>query len=301
MNKKRLLIILFAVLAFSLAYAVWRFPRQERVTPQAKGVAQEKRRQPVKKKELAETSPITSDDLRVRLELLNHEDGGSVHPRRDLFASLATGREGVTVVAPPPIAVIAAPPPPPAPVVEEPISQPALASTPSAQFAFLGFLQKEVERTIFLADGGEIFVVKKGDRFGHDRQYIISELTAERLVIQNRENQTPVTLSLTDTKPSLAAVDLPRNEVRPARPIAGRSPMAARLGSSALPAEEMQEEGESAAAGIPAAEQGILRPLQRSNLNNIFSEDKEQSKARPVIPPHLERPGIVMPSEEVPR
>jgi hypothetical protein len=300
MNKKRLLIILFGILVFSLAYAVWRFPRQERVTPQANGATQEKRRNPAKKKVMVETSPVASDDLRVRLDLLSRDEGGSTRPRRDLFAFLPTGREAVVASPPPVVAAVASPPPPSAPV-EEP-TPPAPPPLPSTQFAFLGFLQKEVEKTIFLAEGGEIFVVKKGDWFGRGQQYFISELTAERLVIQQRENQPPITLSIAETRLALAN-DLARSDVRPARPLAARSPIAARqTGSSAPPPEETaQEESEPTAAEIPAAEQGIIRPLSRSDLNNIFSEDKEQSNARPVIPPQLARPGLVMPSEEVPR
>ncbi|MFA5516516.1 MAG: hypothetical protein WDA20_09545 [Desulfuromonadales bacterium] len=265
MNKKRLLIILVGILTLSLLYAHWGAPRQERIADPA-------RRPATGKNTVASaqgggaSSMAGGDDLRVRLELLQREEGRPSKPRRDLFAPLYKNKPQAAPAPPlPPPVAVAVPVPLPS------VASPLVRQPPPAQFAFLGFLQKEVEKTVFVSTGDEIFVVKNGDRFGRERQFAIAELTAERLVIRQDDRPQPITISLRDGGPAAAPerragqpYDLSR-----ARPRPMETPMEESAEAMEVPEnDESQSMPEAQAPRQP----GLLQPVPRSDFNAIFSE-----------------------------
>lgn len=269
MSQKRLLRILLVVLGIALAYAWWQTPRQEQLPPSAMAGKSSGRAASGKAAAQAETG--------VRLDLLVRDPAPYPGFQRDLFSPLYA----VTVAppAPPP------PPPPPPPVLPPP--PPPIAPTAGlasataelARFTFLGYLQKEGERTIFLTAADEIFLVKNGDSFGRSKQFQITELTADRLVIRQGEAPQPIVISLVE-QASLAPARTPStmpagNRFRP-----GGAPAAP---FSPPPPVAQEEESPAEAGSVPTAEpaptsapQGegegepLLKPLPRSNFNNLF-------------------------------
>ncbi len=294
MNKKRLLIILFGMLALSILYAVWRTPRQEHTAASRPGAPIGKKEPKVGEKD----SPAAAgDELHVRLELLQRDTKGASRPRRDLFSPLFTIRPQVSKpAAPTPLPVIAAPPP------QVVLAPPAPPLPPPVQFEFLGFLQKEVEKTVFISAAGEIFIVKNGDRFGRERQFTVAELTADQLVIRQNDRLQPITLSLKETGNSAFSGGAPPrgalsgSRVLRAPPPRMRPPPPVEDTLEPLPAEEGTE-AENPPAAEPPPDAGMLQPVPRSNFNNLFSDDghRTTTPGRPALD------GVPMPPEEVPR
>lgn len=187
MNRKIVLGCLLGVLGLSLTYAISYSPRQEPVT--APSV-----RPPVRSAATGKDRPaeLPVEELRVRLEILERQAEPFPGIRRNLFGSL----------------VIVAPPPPPPPVLPPPVAAPPIpveaplaeevARQELARFTYLGFLEKGKGKTIFLSGANELFLVKKGDRFGGKRQFLVKELAPDRLIIQQGDDPRPIVLSLVE-------------------------------------------------------------------------------------------------------
>ena len=79
--------------------------------------------------------------------------------KKNIFAPIFRDLSKLPPVKP---VIPAPPPPPPPPVVTQPTVSPVEREL--AQFTFLGFLEKDRKKTIFLAKNKEIFLVKKGER-----------------------------------------------------------------------------------------------------------------------------------------
>jgi hypothetical protein len=65
-----------------------------------------------------------------------------------------------------------------------------------AAFTFLGFLKKEQRKTIFLAKGKEIFLVRKGDRIAG--KYEAVEISDEALTISLLEDGGEIVIPLVE-------------------------------------------------------------------------------------------------------
>jgi hypothetical protein len=78
-----------------------------------------------------------------------------------------------------------------------------------ASFTFLGFLLKDGVKTIFLSSNNEIFVVKKGDRFGKDKHFLVTELTPEMLTIRQNDDPRSITVPLAEQTPLVPTVQGP--------------------------------------------------------------------------------------------
>jgi len=201
MNRQRaLLAALIAAFACSLVYSFLRMPRQksvDKLTYQPGMTAT-----PVKSVQNRD-----SDGARVRLELLERINGVPPTGGRNIFQPLfATGVKKSSIPLPPP------PPPPekrlplpPLPVQAPPPPQ-AVEPTPLqrdlATFTFLGFLKKENRKTIFLSNGKEIFVVKKGDKISG--RYDVTSLTDEALTILSLQDGGEIVIPLVENRPLAA-------------------------------------------------------------------------------------------------
>jgi hypothetical protein len=147
------------------------------------------------------TRQAAADDAAlVRLDLLD-QAGGRAHPGgRNIFRSgLAVEVKKVKIPLPPP-------PPPPQkvvpPVVVAPLPavvEPTPLQRDMATFTFLGFLKKESRKTIFLSNGKEIFLVKKGDRIAG--KYDVTSLTDEALTISSLQDGGEILIPLVENKP----------------------------------------------------------------------------------------------------
>ena len=93
-------------------------------------------------------------------------------------------------------------PSPPAPPVQSQ-APPVIEQTPAqrllASFTFLGFMKKDSLKKIFLTNGKEIFVVKKGDKIAN--KYDVTSLTDESLPITSLLDSGEIVIPLIENRP----------------------------------------------------------------------------------------------------
>jgi len=192
MNRQKLVLTaLLALLSCSLVYAFLRMPRQKTVeklkylpgmTAPASKVPQNK----------------SADTARLRLDLLEPKQARSFSGGKNIFYG-AFAEAPKKTVTPLPL-----PPPPPEKKQPPPVPPPAVAEpTPlqkeMAKFTFLGFLKKENRKTIFLSNGKEIFLVKKGDKIAG--KYDVTSVTDETLTISSIKDGGEILIPLVENRP----------------------------------------------------------------------------------------------------
>ena len=171
MNRQRLILtVVLGLLVLAIGSSIIRFPRQKKVEKQTftKG---------------SETAGVKSkatvgEETRVRLDLLQKNQVGFTGFKKNIFIPIFRDISKLPPVKP----VIPAlpPPPPPPPVVAQPTVSPLEREL--AQFTFLGFLEKEKKKTVFLTKNKEIFLVKKGERIAE--KYEAVTISNEALTIR---------------------------------------------------------------------------------------------------------------------
>lgn len=197
MNRQKLILaVLLVLFVCSLIYSFIRMPRQKRVEKlkYQQGMVAE----PVRTRQAA-----ADDAARVRLDLLDQAGGRAHSGGRNIFRSgPAVEVKKIKIPLPPP-------PPPPQmvvpPVVVAPppaVVEPTPLQRDMATFTFLGFLKKESRKTIFLSNGKEIFLVKKGDRIAG--KYDVTSLTDEALTISSLQGGGEILIPLVENKPLAA-------------------------------------------------------------------------------------------------
>lgn len=102
---------------------------------------------------------------------------------------------------PPPPAVITKPAPLPVPVPFPVITTraPSSAQIESGKFKFLGFLQKEGDKKIFLSKEKEVFIVKKGDSIG---MFQVSDISENSVTLTSRNSNEEFRLTIEEMKPT---------------------------------------------------------------------------------------------------
>lgn len=103
------------------------------------------------------------------------------------------------------------PPEPPPPVILPKLSAPAPsfpvmtskgpspAQIEAGKVKFLGFLQKEGDRKVFLSREKEVFIVKKGDGIGNLQ---VGEITDNSVTLLSRDGTEKFRLTIEDVKPT---------------------------------------------------------------------------------------------------
>lgn len=98
------------------------------------------------------------------------------------------------------------PPPPPPPVVAQKAVFPVIttkgpspAQIESARIKFLGFLQREGDRKIFLSKDKDVFIVKKGDNIG---SYQVGDITDSGVTLIFKDTKEEFRLTIEDNKPT---------------------------------------------------------------------------------------------------
>jgi len=197
MNRQRLVLTVFLGLFIcSLLYAFLRMPRQKTVEKLTylPGMTAQKSRAPQNR---------SDDTARVRLDLLEVKQGRSFSGGKNIF-------HGIFAEAPKKVVIpLPLPPPPPEkkqlpmlPVEVKPppaVVEPTILQREMATFTFLGFLKKENRKTIFLSNGKEIFLVKKGDKIAG--KYDVTSLTDETLTITSVNDGGEILIPLVENKP----------------------------------------------------------------------------------------------------
>lgn len=169
MNRQRLVLAgLLIVLVLAIISSVVRFPRQQ---------AAQQAAIPTGQGATGTRGGAAAADTRVRLDLLRKDQARFTGFRKNIFAPIFRDLGKLPPVKP----VIPAPPPPPPPPVA---AGPAVSAVEQelAQFTFLGFLEKDRKKTVFLARNKELFLVKKGDRIAN--RYEATSITADALTIR---------------------------------------------------------------------------------------------------------------------
>lgn len=102
---------------------------------------------------------------------------------------------------PPPPVVILKPAPPPVPASFPVITTkgPSPAQIESGRIKFLGFLQKEGDRKIFLSKEKEVFIVKKGDNIG---LFEVGDISDSSVTLIARDTKEEFKLTIEDVKPT---------------------------------------------------------------------------------------------------
>lgn len=193
MNRKKLILTIL-ILAFVAAatYSYIRMPRQ-------KTVAELKFVPGMKATPRVSKTPQATDDLRLRLDLLDQQSARFAGYKRNLFKPIFYEEQKSLPAPPPPpppkpqaIKPVAPPPPPPA------AEQPTPLQRDMASFTFLGFLKKGEKKTIFLSSNKEIFLARKGDRLSG--KYEVTNITDEALVITSLDGG-EIVIPLVENKP----------------------------------------------------------------------------------------------------
>lgn len=196
MNRQKLILtILLALFACSLVYSLVRMPRQKTVDRSKYQGSQQSVGKPLK------VSPA-EDSARVRLDLLDRAAGAYRGGGRNVFRGEFSGevkKPRIPLPPPPPPPAQVTVPPPPAAVSPPAQVEPTQLQRDMANFTFLGFLKKDTRKTIFLSNGKEIFLVKKGDRIAG--KYDVASLTDEALTITSILDGGEILIPLVENKP----------------------------------------------------------------------------------------------------
>lgn len=275
MSRQRLILtLLLGLLLLALGYSYWATPRQQKVAPKGSPAASQER---------DGTGSVDAGVSRgtLRLDLL--ERNGEAFPgvKRDLFS--------LTKPAPPappkPVQPLppVRPPQPQTPIVDQ---EPGSMARALGQFTFLGFLQKDGQKTLFLGNQGEIFVAKKGDAFGKHKEFVITEVSNESLTIRQGSGPGLITVSLIEQRPLTPA---------PPRPQPFQTPR------SGLPPMVIQPLPEDVAR--QEAEGGMVEPVPEEIQDVVEEEPAEVPQpaifgpSRPMLlPPAPPSPGSSVPS-----
>lgn len=89
--------------------------------------------------------------------------------------------------------------PAPAPFPVMTSKSPSPAQMESGKVKFLGFLQKEGERKVFLSKEKEVFIVKNGDSIGNLQ---VGEITDNSVTLQSKDGTEEFRLTIEDVKPT---------------------------------------------------------------------------------------------------
>jgi hypothetical protein len=193
MNRQRMVLTVFlGLFVCSLLYAFLRMPPQKTVEKlkYVPGMTAQVSRA---------TQSSGADIVRLRLDLLELKQGRSFTGGKNIFyGAFAEAPKKPVIPLPPP------PPPPPPPVPVETklppaVAEPTLLQREMAKFTFLGFLKKENRKTIFLSNGKEIFLVRKGDKIAG--KYDVTSLTDETLTISSIKDGGEIHIPLVDNRP----------------------------------------------------------------------------------------------------
>lgn len=277
MSRQRLILtLLIGLLLLALGYSYWATPRQQKVAAKSPATSAQ-----------GETGKDSVDAAvprgTLRLDLLRRDGEDFPGFKRDLFSLTKPAPPAPPKPVPPPMPVR-----PPQPLPPSDGQEPGSIARALGQFTFLGFLQKDGQKTLFLGNQGEIFVAKKGDAFGKHKEFVITEVSNETLTIRQGSGSGLITVSLVEQRPLTPAPPRPQ----PPQPQSQRG---------GLPPMVIQPLPEDIAR--QAAEGGDVEPVPEEVQEVVEEEPAEVSQplqfgpSRPMLlPPAPPSPGPSAPS-----
>lgn len=212
MNRKRLaLAILLGVFAVCLVYAYLAMPRLEKAPPRSSS----QRARSVDTGDLKSEKAKSSD--RIDFAFLISEPEDFPGAKRDIFRF--GQHRPVRTEIPTPVAESL-----PAEAVVNTAIMPEVVpmqvvQRSLGQFTFLGFLDKGGEKTVFLSSGGNLFLVKQGERFGVDREFHVAEIDNKLLKVSHSGRNGLIEIPLIEQQKLAASASspavVPRDPVAP--------------------------------------------------------------------------------------
>lgn len=200
MNRKRVILAaLLGVLAFCLLYAYLATPRLEKAPPR-------KASQRVQRSvTVAGALESKGAQERINFDFLLAEPQKFSGAKRDIFRF-----EGRRPIARAPKVALPAPviPPVVAPVPLQPVPVDVIKKALS-QFTFLGFLEKAGEKSVFLSSNDSLFVVKRGESFGVDQEFLVADIDDNLLQVRHVGRDDLVEIQLIEQQKLSAAVSSP--------------------------------------------------------------------------------------------
>ena len=183
MNRQKVVLaLLFVVLVCAIAYGFLGGPKLRKAeklkfTP---GMAAETYRR---------TSKGPDTGTRLRIDLLDRETPRFSGFRRNIFRPVFSSMP----VAAMPAKQVKLPPPPP------PKTPAQIAMEEMGRFTFLGFMQRENRKTVFLSRDNQIFLFRKGDRIAG--KYDVAEISDNMMTIALTPGGEKVVVPLTQNRP----------------------------------------------------------------------------------------------------
>jgi len=195
MNRQKLtLFVLLILLVLAIVSSYLRMPRQKTVDT-LKFTPGQRAAEPRPKKP-AGTAPDQGGGRVLRLDLLDREETVFKGYRRNIFKPIFV--DEVKQMKLKAAAIKPVVPPPVQPVKPVPV-QPVAVEAPKREltkFTFLGFLQKDNRKTIFLARDKDIFLVKKGESFGG--RFVATAITDQALTIKVNDTGEEIVIPLVE-------------------------------------------------------------------------------------------------------
>jgi hypothetical protein len=206
MNRKRVILaVLLGVLALCILYAYFATPRLEKAPPR------------VASKQDRSVPRVTGDtrsaakQTRIDFDFLTVEPQKFSGAKRDIFSYVRK-----RPVAPPVVEeVVETVPEVP---VEEPQVPVVVVNHALSKFTFLGFLEKVGEKTVFLSSGGNLFLVKRGERFGADQEFLVADITGNLLQVRHTGRDELIEVPLIEQQKLSASASAPAR-IEPAAPL----------------------------------------------------------------------------------
>ncbi len=205
MNRKRIILAaLLGVLAICLAYAYFATPRLEKAPPRSVS----KRVKSTPAKASGKSPSITSQD-RIDFDYLMVDTQEFPGAERDVFrfgqkravkTEVVVNQPSVRVEVP--VEVIAQP----EPVDMVPIE---IVQQSLSKFTFLGFLDKAGEKTVFLSSRGDLFLVKRGEKFGSDLEFTVEDISENLLQVRHAGRDGLIETPLIEQQKLSASVSSP--------------------------------------------------------------------------------------------
>ena len=205
MNRQKLLLFVLLIgLAVAVFYSYLRSPKQQYAQQAAPSGATG-----TAGKGSGAPAGVAGDSSRLHLEILDQERSASAGYRRNIFSPLFKDemkQPPFKTLPPPPRPLPAPPAPAPAPV---PVQPPPPAPTPEqlaqqaadaelAKFVFLGFLQKNGQKTVFLSKNNEIFLAKKGTVLAN--RFKVSDVTDDAITIRSDVGNREIVIPLVEMR-----------------------------------------------------------------------------------------------------
>lgn len=193
MNRQRLILFILVII-FAIA-VVWSYSAMPRL--KTAGTFPNRQVQPAKTvvAESVKKVHTTDDGSRLKIGLLDNESPEFKGYRRNIFKPVfvdeaTIAKQKSVAIKPPPPKIIT---PPALPLLVQP------ETAPLARFTFLGFLKKGSVKTIFLAKGNEILLVKRGDKVAG--RYEATEISDQTLTLTVTDTGDKIVIPLLENQP----------------------------------------------------------------------------------------------------